>query len=194
MQHRSHLSVTVIGLVVAIGLAACNGGSAGSSSIAHPGGDALVFRIATTGGFVAPEVAFTTVPEFTLLGDGRLIEPGAVDMIYPGPAILPLLERRLSEAGVQEVLREVEATGIFTGDRAFNGAQGLVADAGTTSSRSMRAPAGPASRSTRSVWPSRGHRTASRPTRSLHAGFSPPFRAGSPGSTAGWARLHGPIR
>jgi len=128
----SRLRIAAIGLLIAVSLAACSGGGSSSTPIAHPGGDALVFRIETTGGFIAPEARFTAVPEFTLLGDGRVIEPGAVDMIYPGPAILPLLERRLSETGIQAVLREVAATGLFTGDRDLNGAQARVMDAGTT--------------------------------------------------------------
>ena len=129
-MHRSrHLAITAA-IVSAIALAGCGGGSSGT--IEHPGGDALVFRIEASGGFVGVDSLFTGVPSFSLLGDGRLIEPGAVDAIYPGPALAPLLVRTLSESGLQAVLREIAATGLFTQDRDFNGAEGTVMDASTT--------------------------------------------------------------
>jgi hypothetical protein len=130
-MNTSRFAASSLVLVVALSLVAC-GGNAGSTSISHPGGDALVFRMETSGGFVAREAVFSAVPGFSLLGDGRVIEGGVMDMIYPGPAVLPLTVRTLSEAGIQAVLREVAATGLFTGDREFKGAEGTVMDAGTT--------------------------------------------------------------
>lgn len=117
-------------ILSAIALAGCGRGSSGS--IEHPGGDHLVLRIEMTGGFIGAETVFTGVPSFTLLGNGQLIEPGAVDAIYPGPALVPLVVRTLSESGLQAVLHEIAATGLFTQDRDFTGAAGTVADASTT--------------------------------------------------------------
>jgi hypothetical protein len=68
----------------------------------------------------------------SVYGDGRVIVPGAVAAIFPGPALPPLLVRRLSEAGMQAVLREVAATGLFAESRTLDGARSVVADAGTT--------------------------------------------------------------
>ena len=126
----SRRRLITVALASAIALAGCGRGSTGA--IEHPSGDALVFRVETSGGLIGTESVFTGVPTFTLLGDGRLIEPGAVDAIYPGPALVPLLVRTLSESGVQALLREIVATGLFTQDRAFNGARATVMDASTT--------------------------------------------------------------
>lgn len=129
MRRFPRLAVT-LAILAASALASCGGGSSGS--IEHPGGDALVFRIEMSGGLMGVDSVFTGIPSLTLLGDGRLIEPGAVEAIYPGPALVPLTERTLSKSGLQAVLREIAATGLFTGNREFNGAQASVMDASTT--------------------------------------------------------------
>jgi len=114
-------------------LSGCAGGGSGpSSDIAHPAGEALILRVTTEGGFVGPGVLFAQLPGLSVFGDGRVIEPGAVEDIFPGPALPPLLVRRLTEPGVQAVLREVAATGLFAESRSFDGARNVVADAGTT--------------------------------------------------------------
>ncbi len=69
-----------------------------------------------------------TVPSFVLLGDGRVIVGGAVPAIFPGPALMPLNERTVTEDGVQTVLEAVEDTGLFTGDLELRGAMTIVAD------------------------------------------------------------------
>ncbi len=100
--------------------------------IAHPSGGALVLRVEQRGGFVAPAADFTRLPEFTLLGDGRVVQPGAVAAIFPGPLMPPLNVRRLSESGIQAVLREVASTRLFHASRQFDGARARVADAPDT--------------------------------------------------------------
>jgi hypothetical protein len=98
----------------------------------HPVGEGLVLRVWTAGGFVAPDYRFGQPPDFTLTGDGRVIELGAVAAIYPGPALPPLLVRRLSEEGVQRLIAEAVTTGWFDRSRAFTGAARFIADAPTT--------------------------------------------------------------
>ncbi|MDP9270451.1 MAG: hypothetical protein M3P14_05685 [Chloroflexota bacterium] len=129
MWRSTCLSAAVIAL--ALGLGAC-GGTGSADPIAHPSGDALVLRVETTGGLIPNEARFTAIPGFSLFGDGRVITTGPVMEIYPGPAVAPVLVRTLSEAGIQAVLREVAATGLFTADREFKGAEQSIADAGTT--------------------------------------------------------------
>jgi hypothetical protein len=122
-----------IAAVLGILLGACaGGGSSPSGDIVHPGGDVLILRISTEGGFIAPGALFSQLPGLSVFGDGRVIVPGAVEELFPGPALPPLQVRRLSEVGIQAVLREVAATGLFTGSRRFDGARNVVADAGTT--------------------------------------------------------------
>jgi len=58
--------------------------------------------------------------------------PGAQIEIYPGPALASTNLRTLNEKGIQAVLREVEATGLFIADAEYLGAQNFVADAQDT--------------------------------------------------------------
>ena len=113
-------------------LAACSGGSGPSDGqIAHPTGDELVLRVEYRGGMLAGGF-FTTLPSFTLLGDGRVILPGAQIDIFPGPALPSVQVRQLTEAGVQTVLNAVAASGQFARSADWRGAQNFVADAPDT--------------------------------------------------------------
>jgi hypothetical protein len=106
------------------------GGDGGA--IDHPTGDAPVLVVEWAGGFVPVDFLLTRLPSFVLLGDGRVIVQGAQTLEYPGPALPPLIERTLTEAGIQAVLREVGATSLFTTDAEFRGAANVVADAADT--------------------------------------------------------------
>jgi hypothetical protein len=97
--------------------------------IQHAGGDALLLRYEHVGGFVPAEYHLTRVPVFSLLGDGRVIVTGAVPAIYPGPLLPPLLERRLSEAGIQRILRAALDSGVLDESADWRGAASHVADA-----------------------------------------------------------------
>lgn len=130
------LAVTVL----AGGLAACTSPAGGSASpsasfpgaIEHASGDALVLRMGTDGGFVAPGSIFTWLPQLSILGDGRLITQGPVDAVYPGPALPNLRVRRLSESGLQSVLRTVLSTGLFEANASYDAAARRVMDGPTT--------------------------------------------------------------
>jgi hypothetical protein len=126
--------------VLAAACAASPGGSPGEGdgsgdsdgSIDHPTGDALVLSVENRGGFVPVEFVATAMPTFTLLGDGRVIVPGAMTLIYPGPALAPLQHRTLTEEGIQQLLAAVAQTGLFDADLELRGAQNIVADAADT--------------------------------------------------------------
>jgi hypothetical protein len=84
------------------------------AAIAHPTRPgAVVIRVASSGGFVAPRTVLGELPSFTLYGDGTVIVPGAVPQISPGPAISPLLRRHLSEKQVQALLRSAMRARLF---------------------------------------------------------------------------------
>jgi hypothetical protein len=51
---------------------------------------------------------------------------------FPGPALPALIERTMTEEGIQAVLEAVEQTNLFTGDLELRGAQNFVADASDT--------------------------------------------------------------
>jgi hypothetical protein len=128
-------------LVVLTACAAPSGGSPNPSSpgggdddpIEHPtGGDEAILVVDSAGGFVPVEFMATRLPAFVLLGDGRVIMQGAQTLEFPGPALPALIERTLTEDGIQQLLQTVEDTNLFTADLELNGAQSVVADAPNT--------------------------------------------------------------
>jgi hypothetical protein len=129
---RSAHRFAPIPLALLLLLAACSGASGPSDGqIAHPPGDRLVLRVEHRGGMLAGAF-FTSLPAFTLLGDGRVILPGAQIDIFPGPALPSVQVRQLTEAGMQTVLRAVAASGQFAASAEWRGAQNFVADAADT--------------------------------------------------------------
>ena len=127
-----------VALILVLAMAACGrtGGSpspsGGTGGVPHPAGDELVFRIAYAGGFQLPMSDVTNLPAFTLTGDGRVILPGAMIDIFPGPLMPAVQVRRLTEGGLQTVLETIAATGQFGGSVEWRGAQNFVADASDT--------------------------------------------------------------
>jgi len=107
-------------------------GSGGSGDIEHPTGSEAILIVDNTGGFVPIQFMATRLPVFVLLGEGRVIVQGAQTLQFPGPALPALIERTLTEEGIQEVLRGVEDTNLFTADLELTGAQNVVADATNT--------------------------------------------------------------
>lgn len=93
----------------------------GSGSIDHPTGPGeLVLRIDTSGGFVPPSFLVTHVPEFSLMGDGRIITSGPQIEIYPGPALPNLLQAFVSEEGIQAILEAAREAGLFGPDAHYD--------------------------------------------------------------------------
>ncbi|MBI4728996.1 MAG: hypothetical protein HY775_05775 [Acidobacteria bacterium] len=106
-------------------------GGCARARISHPSGARdLVLRVSTGGGFVGPGAVFAQIPEISLFGDGSLVTPGPQMEMYPGPALPNLLVARLSEEGVQRVLRAARAAGLLGSDRTL--LHSGVADAPTT--------------------------------------------------------------
>lgn len=134
---------TFLAATLALGLlgAACANSSSGTGTTPGNGGgstyptapDQVVVRVATGGGFVAPSYSLTQVPQFSLMGDGRAITPGAIPEIYPGPAIAPLFSQRLTPDAVQAILSLAHTDGLLAPSRDFTdmGSVGI-ADAPTT--------------------------------------------------------------
>ncbi len=80
----------------------------------HPAGaDEVVLRIADEGGFVPIDVVFLNLPSLLITGDSRLVAPGAVPAIYPGPLLPALFERTITEAGIQQLLTLAEDHGLL---------------------------------------------------------------------------------
>jgi len=104
----------------------------GGESIEHPTGSEAILAIDSAGGMIPVQFMATIVPAFVLLGDGRLIMQGPQTLEFPGPALPALIERTLTEGGIQAVLGAVQDTNLFTTDLELRGAQHVVADAADT--------------------------------------------------------------
>ena len=110
------------------------GDGSGSGGIDHPtAADEPILVVSSEGGFVMVDMLAVQMPSFVLLGDGRVILQGMQTLEFPGPALPPLQERTLTDDGIQQVLAELEGTGLFTGGALeLNGMQNVVADASNT--------------------------------------------------------------
>ena len=106
--------------------------SPSDDGIEHPTGAKPVLTVEEVGGFAMIEMLGTRVPSFVMLGDGRVIAHGMQTLEFPGPALPPLIERALTEEGIQEVLAAAEATNLFTADADLRGAMNVIADASDT--------------------------------------------------------------
>lgn len=100
--------------------------------IEHPAGSDAVLVISHAGGMLPVQFQATQTPFFVLTGDGRVIVQGAQTLEFPGPALPPLIERQLNEAGVQTILEALQDTNLFAGELELRGMQGMVADASDT--------------------------------------------------------------
>lgn len=105
----------------------------GGDDVGHPTGatDAILV-VDTAGGFAMPSMVATRVPMLAVYGDGRVIMQGMQTLEFPGPALPPLIERTMTEDGIQALLSAIEETNLFTEDHAFTGAMAVVADAADT--------------------------------------------------------------
>jgi hypothetical protein len=109
------------------------GGPGGGDEIEQPtGADELVLLVESVGGFVPLEFSVTQLPSIALYGDGRIVMQGMQTLEFPGPALPPLVERRLTPDGIQAILEAVEGTNLFGTSREFRGAMNVVADASDT--------------------------------------------------------------
>jgi hypothetical protein len=118
--------VLFVALPVVLLLASCSAVSpppVGGGVVSHPDGSDVVVQVEWTGGFVPYEYLFTSLPLFTLLGDGRVIVQGPVTAIYPGPALPNLQVRSLTEEGIQAVLFRLTESGLFDVSHSYNAAR-----------------------------------------------------------------------
>jgi len=92
--------------------------------------DALLLRVQTGGGFVAPEFALGQMPEFSLMADGRVITLGPQIEIYPGPSLPSVQVRTLTARGIEAVMDAARKAGLDGPDRAYDTQP--IADAPTT--------------------------------------------------------------
>ncbi|HEX6595511.1 MAG TPA: hypothetical protein VF045_01145 [Acidimicrobiales bacterium] len=102
----------------------------GSGNTSRPGGGEVVVQVLVDGGFVPVEMAVTSVPTVTVLGDGTVITVAPMLAIYPGAAITPLQQAKLDAEGVDRLVAKADGLGLLKGPLDFG--QPPVADAPNT--------------------------------------------------------------
>lgn len=90
---------------------------ADASPLGTPGGaeGGLFVSVTVGGGFVPFGFDFRSVPSATIYDDGRSLTPGAVAEIYPGPAVLPVVEGEVDEEQRQAILASAAEAGLLEG-------------------------------------------------------------------------------
>ena len=142
MQRRTSLPLVAIASCIALGLTACGDNptstpatqpttgetlppvttpppdttpdDTGTDGIEHPSGaDDVVLQISSMGGFVPVDYDFAALPSLLVTGDGRVIQQGPQIEIYPGPLLPNVLQRTVSEAGIQALLHLADDHDLF---------------------------------------------------------------------------------
>jgi hypothetical protein len=90
----------------------------------------LILRIETGGGFVPPGYILTELPQWALFGDGRIVFPGPVPEISPGPLLPNVREMHVTPEDIQKIVAAADDAGLLGPDASFD-AVGIM-DAGTT--------------------------------------------------------------
>jgi hypothetical protein len=88
------------------------------------GGGTYWLRL-TTSQAIPPVNLFAVGPTAVIDGDGKLIVQGAVPAIFPGPLVIPLFARQVSEAGRATIMGWAKDLGLLAGPTDFTGGGGL---------------------------------------------------------------------
>ncbi|MDA8237148.1 MAG: hypothetical protein M0T75_04550 [Chloroflexi bacterium] len=130
-RRRSPAAPGVLALVAALA-AGCAGGGASpaapSPSAASPSplpsgapaADGFVVRASWTQA-LPPRALFDRLPVLVVTADGRVLTPGAVVEIYPGPLVAPIVERTITPAGVGALVAMARDLGLLRADGDFTG-------------------------------------------------------------------------
>jgi hypothetical protein len=90
----------------------------------------LILKVSSEGGFINPAATIATLPSVAVYADGRIITPGAIDAMAPGPLVVPVVVRNVGAAGAASILAAVRHAGL---DKpATGGGPGVPGDSGTT--------------------------------------------------------------
>lgn len=74
---------------------------------------------------IPPQNLFAFTPAAVITGDGRLLLPGAVPAIFPGPLVMPLFARQVTAAGREAIIGWARELGLLSGKTDFVGDLGL---------------------------------------------------------------------
>src|SRR4051812_32113999 len=111
-------AAAVLALVLVLSACAQRSDAGGAPAPASPGvdlpddGDALVLQVASTGGFVTPEMLAGRLPLLSVYADGRVLSEGPVPAIYPGPAWPNVQLQQIDPATLQALVQHAFAAGV----------------------------------------------------------------------------------
>ena len=88
-------------------------GSAGTAITYPTGADDVVVRVAQVGGFVPVGVTFVQVPDVLITGDGRLFQPGAQTLQFPGPLLPTISVGSITPTGIARLLAVADQEGLL---------------------------------------------------------------------------------
>jgi hypothetical protein len=89
----------------------------------------LLLKITSEGGFIAASANLAALPSVAVYTDGRIITPGVVPAIYPGPLVPIPSVRDVGPAGAAEIEAAIRTAGL---DKPATGSPGVPGDTGTT--------------------------------------------------------------
>jgi hypothetical protein len=131
-------------IVVACGSTGPSASASGSPSAALPSGSpaasvgpsvqpsaapaSLILKVTSEGGFINPVATLNALPTVEVYSDGRILSPGAVDAIAPGPLLYPVELRNVGPAGASAIVAAIRAAGL---DKPALGGPGIPGDSGT---------------------------------------------------------------
>ncbi len=106
--------------------------AAPSSAVAtpapSPAAATLLLKVTSEGGFINPAATLAALPTVAVYSDGRIMTPGPVDAIFPGPLLAPVAVRDVGASGAAEILAAIKAAGL---DKPAVGGPGIPGDSGT---------------------------------------------------------------
>ncbi len=102
--------------------------SPGDSPSAAPEAPQLLLRVTSEGGFIGPAANLASLPEVSVYADGRILTPGAVDAIFPGPLLTPVQVKDVGPVGAAAIVAAIRAAGL---DKPSSGGGGGNPDTGT---------------------------------------------------------------
>ena len=110
-------------------VAACSSGAPAAASPSTPApvqptptpaADGVVIHASWTQA-LPPRALFGNLPVLVVTADGRVLTPGPVREIYPGPLVAPFVERPISPNGVAALLQAAKAAGLLGPATDFTG-------------------------------------------------------------------------
>jgi hypothetical protein len=88
----------------------------------------LLLKVTSEGGFINPSANLAALPIVEVYSDGRILTPGAIPMIAPGPLLPHVDVREVGSAGAAAILAAIRQAGL---DKPSTAGPGIPGDSGT---------------------------------------------------------------